>query len=68
MINYLDRQALAFAGPELIKRYDISNTEFGIISSAFLFAYGFGQLVTGPLVDRFGTIHAPRNSMIRICK
>jgi len=54
-INYLDRQAFAVAGPEIVRLFELSNTEFGLIGSAFLFAYGFGQLVIGPLVDRFGT-------------
>jgi ACS family hexuronate transporter-like MFS transporter len=53
-INYLDRQAFAVAGPVLVDLFDLSNTQFGMIGSAFLFAYGFGQLVIGPVVDRFG--------------
>jgi len=54
-INYLDRQAFAVAGPVLVELFELSNTEFGLIGSAFLFAYGFGQLVIGPVVDWFGT-------------
>ena len=64
MINYLDRQALSFAGPELVRIFSISNTEFGLIGSAFLFAYGFGQLVIGPIVDRFGTKRSFRVAVI----
>ncbi|GAG48206.1 unnamed protein product, partial [marine sediment metagenome] len=55
MINYLDRQAFAVASPELVRLFELSNTEYGLIGSAFLLAYGFGQLVIGPIVDRFGT-------------
>jgi ACS family hexuronate transporter-like MFS transporter len=55
MINYLDRQAFAVAGPVLVDLFALSNTEYGLIGSAFLFAYGIGQLIVGPVVDRFGT-------------
>jgi len=63
-INYLDRQAFAVAGPEIVRLFALSNTEFGLIGSAFLFAYGFGQLVIGPLVDRFGTKRSFRFAVI----
>lgn len=35
--------------------FQISNTEFGAITSAFLFCYGVGHLVVGPVIDRIGT-------------
>lgn len=54
-INYVDRQALAVAGPVILEKFSLSNTEFGAISSAFLFAYAIGQLIIGPVVDRLGT-------------
>jgi ACS family hexuronate transporter-like MFS transporter len=54
-INYLDRQALAVTGPLITGEFGISNTEFGLINSIFLFAYAAGQLLTGPLIDRLGT-------------
>lgn len=57
-INYLDRQALAIAGPVLIREFELSNTEFGLINSAFLLTYALGHLVVGPLIDRFGTRRA----------
>lgn len=57
-INYLDRQALAVAGPVLIERFQLSNTEFGLINSAFLLAYALGHLAAGPLIDRVGTRRA----------
>jgi len=63
-INYLDRQAFAVAGPEIVRLFELSNTEFGLIGSAFLFAYGFGQLVIGPLVDRIGTKRSFRFAVI----
>jgi ACS family hexuronate transporter-like MFS transporter len=54
-INYVDRQALAVAAPIVVERFALSNTEFGLITSAFLFAYALGQLLVGPVVDRLGT-------------
>jgi len=47
-INYLDRQALSIAAPSLMKEFSISNTQYGWITSAFLFTYALGQLLSGP--------------------
>ncbi|MCK6370318.1 MAG: MFS transporter [Gammaproteobacteria bacterium] len=57
-INYLDRQALAITGPVLIEEFGLSNTDFGLINSAFLFAYAFGHLLAGPFIDWVGTRRA----------
>lgn len=57
-INYLDRQALAITGPVVIATFGLTNTEFGLINSAFLLAYAIGHLVSGPLIDRIGTRRA----------
>ncbi|MCH6568637.1 MAG: MFS transporter [Acidobacteria bacterium] len=54
-INYLDRQALSIAAPSLMKEFSISNTQYGWITSAFLFTYALGQLLSGPIIDRLGT-------------
>jgi len=63
-INYLDRNALAIAGPVIVDLFELSNTQFGAIGSAFLFAYGIGQVIVGPLVDRFGTKKSFRFAVI----
>ncbi len=63
-INYLDRQALAIAGPHIIDLFELSNTQFGAIGSVFLLAYGIGQLITGSLVDRFGARRSFRFAVI----
>jgi ACS family hexuronate transporter-like MFS transporter len=63
-INYVDRQALAVAGPVILERFSLSNTEFGAISSAFLFAYAIGQLIIGPVVDRLGTKRSFRLAVV----
>jgi ACS family hexuronate transporter-like MFS transporter len=57
-INYIDRQALTVAAPYLMDEFAISNAEYGLITSGFLFAYGLGQLLCGPLIDRLGTKRA----------
>jgi ACS family hexuronate transporter-like MFS transporter len=64
MINYLDRQAFAVAGPVIVDLFELSNTQFGAIGSAFLLAYGIGQVIVGPLVDRFGTKKSFRFAVI----
>jgi len=63
-INYLDRQAFAVAGPVIVEKFTLSNTQFGLIGSAFLFAYGIGQVVIGPIVDRLGTRRSFRFAVI----
>lgn len=63
-INYVDRQALAVAAPVIIEQFQFSNTQFGAITSAFLFAYAIGQLVVGPVVDRLGTKRSFRFAVI----
>lgn len=57
-INYLDRQALAIAGPILIHEFNLSNTQFGLINSAFLLTYAIGHVLVGPIIDRIGTRRA----------
>ena len=57
-INYVDRQAFSVAAPVLMDEFSLSNTEYGWITSGFLFAYAVGQLVTGPVIDRLGTKRA----------
>jgi len=63
-INYLDRQALAVAAPLIVEKFNLSNTQFGAISSAFLFAYAIGQMIVGPIVDRLGTKRSFRFAVI----
>jgi ACS family hexuronate transporter-like MFS transporter len=63
-INYLDRQAFAVAGPVIVEQFGFTNTEFGAITSAFLFAYAIGQLIVGPLVDRLGTKRSFRFAVV----
>ena len=57
-INYIDRQALTVAAPFLMEEFSLSAGDYGLITSGFLFAYGFGQLICGPLIDRLGSKRA----------
>ncbi len=57
-VNYIDRQAFSVAGPVIVEQFQLSNTEFGFIGSAFLFAYAIGHVVVGPIVDRIGVKRA----------
>lgn len=54
-INFLDRSALSYVIEPLQHQYGLSNTDFGLISSAFGLTYLFMTLVSGILVDRYGS-------------
>jgi ACS family hexuronate transporter-like MFS transporter len=54
-LNYLDRLVMGILAPDLQARYEISNVEYGYIQSTFAFCYAVGQLISGGLLDRFGT-------------
>jgi MFS family permease len=54
-INYVDRGNLATAGPLIKTELDLSNTEFGLLISAFFWVYTPAQLFAGWLAQRFNT-------------
>ncbi|MGA0556056.1 MFS transporter [Larkinella sp. VNQ87] len=54
-INYLDRQNLPVALSEIRKTIPISDSQYGLINSLFLFAYGTMYAVGGYLLDRLGS-------------
>lgn len=54
-INYVDRQILSLLKEILDRDIGWSNTQFGLVNSAFQFTYGIGLLGFGWFVDRFGT-------------
>ena len=54
-INYIDRSVFGVAAPVIRDLFTIGDADYGLISSGFLFAYGIGQLVSGPIIDRLGT-------------
>ena len=54
-INYVDRGNLATAGPLIKTETGMSNTDFGLLVSAFFWTYTPFQLVSGWLAQRFNT-------------
>ena len=53
-INYIDRQVLGVLAPTLQHALSWSETDYGDIVSWFSFAYGFGFLFAGQIVDWIG--------------
>jgi ACS family hexuronate transporter-like MFS transporter len=53
-INYLDRQNFPVALSEIRKTIAISDVEYGIVNSLFLFAYGATYAIGGRLLDVLG--------------
>jgi ACS family hexuronate transporter-like MFS transporter len=54
-INYLDRHVLSILAPELQYLYNWSEVEYSYIVTAFQVSYGLGVVLTGKLLDKFGT-------------
>ncbi len=54
-INYLDRQNLPVALSEIRKSFEISDVDYGLINSLFLFAYGTMYAVGGRIIDLLGS-------------
>ncbi len=54
-VGYLDRQALSFSARPIRDEFGLDNEDYGLITGAFLAAYALGQILSGPLIDRFGT-------------
>lgn len=57
-INYIDRSVFGVVAPVVRGELDINDADYGLITSGFLLAYGIGQLISGPLIDRLGTKRA----------
>ncbi len=55
VINYIDRQTLSVVAPVLTTELHITPTQYGNILQAFLAAYTVMYVVSGVLVDRWGT-------------
>ncbi|WP_328389384.1 MFS transporter [Nocardia sp. NBC_00416] len=55
VVNYIDRSAISFAASHLRDEFGITTAQYGIISSAFSIGYMLFALLSGPLVDRFGS-------------
>ena len=55
IINFLDRCALSYIIQPLQQLYHLTNTDFGILSSAFGLTYFLMTFIGGFLVDRYGS-------------
>ncbi len=54
-INYVDRQVIGILARDLQKIIGWSEIDYGNIVAAFNAAYALGLLISGRLIDRFGT-------------
>ena len=54
-VGSVDRQVMSVSAKTIIGAFELSNTQYGELGFAFLLAYGVGQLLSGVLIDRFGT-------------
>ncbi|MBI4903882.1 MAG: MFS transporter [Acidobacteria bacterium] len=55
VINYVDRQVLSIVAPVVTRELHLTPTEYANILQAFLYAYTAMYLISGVLVDRWGT-------------
>ena len=53
-VNYLDRSALSIGNSSIRGALGLSDTQMGLLLSAFSLAYGLSQLPVGVLIDRLG--------------
>src|SRR5947209_18933187 len=56
VINYLDRQTLSVVAPILLDRFHMDSVDYSRVVSAFLLAYTVSNGISGPLIDRLGTV------------
>ncbi len=54
-IGSIDRQVMSVNAKTIIGAFGLTNSQYGDLGFAFLFAYGIGQLFSGLVVDRLGT-------------
>lgn len=53
-VLYMDRSCMSMAGPVMMKYFNWSGTQFGLVSTAFFIGYACTQIIGGWLADRFG--------------
>jgi ACS family hexuronate transporter-like MFS transporter len=54
VLNYIDRQTLSVLAPTLKDEFNITDSQYGLIITAFLFAYTISNGLSGAFVDRVG--------------
>ena len=62
MITFLDRIAIASAGPRIQRALNLSADQWGWVLGAFILSYGLFEIPSGALGDRWG----PRPTLTRI--
>lgn len=55
MVNYADRQMLAVVSPKVRQELAMTESDYGLIVSAFMAAYAIMYALSGALTDRLGT-------------
>lgn len=53
-VSYLDRNNLSIAAASIKAAYDLSDSQLGLLFSAFVFGYALSQPIAGRIADRFG--------------
>lgn len=54
LVLYMDRSNMSIAGPSMMKEFNWSATQFGLVSTAFFMGYACTMIIGGWLADRFG--------------
>jgi len=54
LIAYMDRSNISLAAPQIAHEFGLSDTEMGLVFSAFVWTYAIGQIPGGWFGDRFG--------------
>ena len=54
VVLYMDRSNMSIAGPSMMKEFNWTGTQFGLVSTAFFIGYACSMIIGGWLADRFG--------------
>jgi MFS family permease len=54
-VMYVCRSSMSIAGPVMMKEFNWTATQFGLVSTAFFIGYALTMLPAGYLADRFGS-------------
>jgi MFS family permease len=54
VMSYFDRTIMSIAGPRILAEYNFTETQLGMVYSAFLCSYAFLMIPAGYLADRIG--------------
>src|SRR5882724_2271507 len=55
ILFFIDRQTLAILKSTLSQEFKLSNQDYGLLITAYMVPYTLGYLVSGQLIDRWGT-------------